>query len=403
MGNILAIHSPQNDEGEHNWGGTKNAADSNFSRFLNNVLINADDTTLKRGCCLGIVGSKNDRDGFGDDHGLQIPIKNIGYTGGVKGESTLLTNDKKINKIINNLTVKPEFKAVLDPKNSIIKRVVFDTVNEKQCKMGTKTYKGVDDMTDVSETNHCDDLYENFCMDQVKDFCIITGSDGKPKYDTTDPRCKATNNEGEYLFPTSKVPSKKNAAHMYPEDCSCVNGIFGTSYNANQYNLFTNPTKSNISLIHPLLYDTACTEKAGPKRQAYATQQHRQQYAKDLVICNNNIDIKAVGNVGLINVDNIKQTNNCSSGDSKTDEYVRPPTIPEPITESITEPSSTATTTTTPTEPLPTATTTAPTKPLSTKSSSIEEEDDNTSYYIIGGVSCFILIMLILMMVMMMM
>jgi hypothetical protein len=388
MGNILAIHAPSNTQ---NWGGTDKSKEKKFASFLNRVLIDGKYTkhpnrNLKRGCCLGIVGDVDDgRENLPSNHGLQVPIQNIGRKDEegkvVFTTRGITTKDVEINAIIKQkIDEHTNNQLILDSKSAVIKRVIFDEY-DNECLFDGKPYNHAKSTMDDATTTACDELYLSFCKDQISDNCIIDN-----KFNANILGCSVNNSDGDVLFPNSEIGY--NPAHSYPEDCSCINGKFGDSYNAGGLNIFTRPKPSdNTHVVHPLHFDTACDERAMTKN-AYATKSHRVRRAQGTTICANSIVVETVGDVLM---DGVVMENDCDSEPS-----LQPPSNNADDNEpSVQTPSNNA--------------------DDANDDDDDDDDDDNddddddddddgwTNYYIIGGVLCCIcLIIMAIIMVMMM-
>jgi hypothetical protein len=301
MGNILAIHAPP--ENKEYWGDPNK--DKHFHKFLNKALIGAQDHHMKRACCMGLVG---DQPGSTTDtFGLQVPVKNVGIQGSNsltkdKNNTALFANEADIKKKIEDFVAHEQNAKVAAKTASTLKRVTFGHLDDKACEIGTKKFRApIHPISDGEATAVCDEFYGKFCKDHIKDTCIVNG-----KYDTTDPRCSNKDAAGAYIFPNTEFPDKELGAHVYPEDCSCINGKFGDSYNIG-YNLFT----KGDEYIHPLHYDSACKMNA-VKNNAYATTLHRSINNKGLTFCENNLNLENVTN---IEIGEMKMSNDCDVGE----------------------------------------------------------------------------------------
>jgi hypothetical protein len=297
MGNILAIHAPP--ENKEYWGDPNK--EKHFHKFLNKTLIGAQDHHIKRACCLGLVG---DRPGdMTDTFGLQVPVKNVGIQGSDsltkdKNNTALFANEADIKKKIEDFVAHEQNAKVAAKTASTLKRVTFGHLDDKACEIGTKKFRApIHPISDKEVTGVCDEFYGKFCKDHVKDTCIVNG-----KYDATDPRCSNKDAAGAYIFPNAEFPDKEFGAHVYPEDCSCINGKFGDTYNVGR-NLFS-------EIIHPLHYDEACKQNAGAYN-AYANSHHRGTAAAGLVICENNLNLENVNN---IEIGEMEMSNDCNTG-----------------------------------------------------------------------------------------
>lgn len=303
MGNILAIHAPP--ENKEYWGDPNK--DKHFHKFLNKTLIKAQDHHMKRACCMGLVG---DQPGSTTDtFGLQVPVKNVGIQGSTsltkdKNNTALFANEADIKKKIEDFVAHEQNAKVAAKTASTLKRVTFGHLDDKACEIDTKKFRApIHPISDGEATAVCDEFYGKFCKDHIKDTCIVNG-----KYDTKDPRCSNKDAAGAYIFPNTEFPDKEFGAHVYPEDCSCINGKFGDSYNIG-YNLFT----KGDEYIHPLHYDSACKMNA-VKNNAYATTLHRSINNKGLTFCENNLNLENVSN---IEIGEMEMSNDCDVGEFK--------------------------------------------------------------------------------------
>ena len=303
MGNILAIHAPP--ENKEYWGDPNQ--DRHFHKFINKTLIKAQDHHMKRACCMGLVGDKPGS--MTDTFGLQVPVKNVGIKGSNsltkdKNNTALFANEADIKKKIEDFVAHEQNAKVAAKTASTLKRVTFGHLDDKACEIGNKNFRApIHPISDKEVTGVCDEFYGKFCKDHVTDkdnqfgTGIVNG-----KYDASDPRCSNKDAVGAYIFPNTDFPDQEFGAHVYPEDCSCINGKFGDTYNIG-HKLFS-------EIIHPLHYDSACKQKAGAYN-AYANSNHRGTAAAGLVICENNLNLENVTN---IEIGNMEMSNDCNTG-----------------------------------------------------------------------------------------
>ena len=288
MGNVLAIHG----NSDTHWG--RENENRIFETFLNKTLQNHH---KKRACCLGIVGVNAST--ATDGYGVQVPIANVG----IKNSNDLTTGRQEIDTRINEVLNNKNNKDILKKEGVTVKRVSFYNENKADyCCIDDKQYiPPNDNMDDATPTNVCDDYYRDFCKEHV------TTCTNEDKMTDTAPRCSYKTSVGDVLFPNANFPDRENAAHVYPEDCVCMNSVVGRNYNTD-YNIFV----KSVDYINPVHADKKCNELSGFKKKAYPTTRDRKMAAKGMTICENNINIHNVTNLELYE---IEQNNNCISAD----------------------------------------------------------------------------------------
>ena len=286
MGNVLAIHG----NSDTHWG--RENENRIFEKFLNRTLQPAN---RKRACCLGIVGVSPSTAAEG--YGVQVPIANVG----IKDSNELTTGISDIDDKINEIVRIDNNKDVLKKEGVTIKRVSFyNKEKDTYCMIQEKKHEApLTNLDTDTSTNVCDDYYREFCKEH------ISSCSTADKFNGTTPRCSNKNSVGEALFPNETVSGNMNAAHIYPEDCACMNSIFGRNYNTD-YGIFV----KSVNYINPVHADLKCNELSISKK-AYPTTADRQMASKGMTICENNINIDNIQ--GDLTLYDVNLENNCIS------------------------------------------------------------------------------------------
>lgn len=304
MGNIMSL---QNETDTNFW------ADPNslFGKRLQKALLTND--IKKRACCMNTVGSESDY------AGIQIPIANITIKD--KDDSEMF---KERDGVLNKWTsVDANDKRILSKNGMVVKRLNLKHITgedkNKFCNLDNKQFTAPLSASDENVTQHCDAFYTNYCAKIADDMKCYKRKEGKLVLDREKPECSTKDND-EKTFP---YLAEYDQISQYPEDCSCINSMYGETYNdkTESRNLFNIPSGEQA----PLVADTACSTRAfgaygdAKKGSAYVTLGHRSK--KSVVICTNELNLDGVDAENVI-LDNINLENNCGPATSQDEKQL---------------------------------------------------------------------------------
>ena len=311
MGNLLAIHATN----ENLWADPTSQDSDVFQLFLTNALTNFEDsqfssgeTNLKRACCIGLM--KEDKGMIMQQKfkGLMIPIANPIKLTSLENNEIPYSPDDTTN-IIDKLDRKVK-SALKGPDFIPLKRVSYAYLERKNvCAIHNKDYIGAQTYKDTSNRDVCDDFYKGFCGQNVSD-CI----DENGQYKLNDINCTNRNN-GKILFPLSDSPLDSYAAHIWPEDCSCMNSLYGENYRSNLSLAMEELSEYTSGLVYfhnPYIGDNTCS-KRNNNFEAYLTSTDAQTVEKlPSNFCVNLIDLNNV-QANKILLKNVMLVNSCGS------------------------------------------------------------------------------------------
>lgn len=356
MGNILSAHGPVETGYSSYWAhpymvnnGAFTTEVNVFGEYINDILIDTDkkdasnnsiytanqikeatDLT-KRACCMNAAIGTRGQSGI---KGISIPIASLG----VKGSDNKTPYVDDIYSIQNsthsstdeynsNDDAYEHAKKVMSPNGMILKKLnLYHKNKDDFCNIGSTAYwtdgSFVGDEHDDKLNSGCDSFYQTYCADYPKQYSnknmlqtCASGSGNtytRPADQSDLPqKCKDVVGKGSAAYSLFYEGHEKHPMFQYPDDCSCVNSIVGSTY----IQKLANSLDKKQDPLHQLPFhlDSYCRSYAISPWNNYehnGAWLDKRDGLDTFVYCSNEITLKDVQSQGNITM-NIQQENEC--------------------------------------------------------------------------------------------